>query len=188
MDTYDPVNYFVKPIHDAGMWYMISGSIAAMQYGEPRYTGDVDVVISISPAEAAQLASIFPESDYYCPPIGVILVELKRPERAHFNLIHIESGLKADFYPSQTHSRFDWAKKNRRMLDIHGTGFWFAPPEYVILRKLEYYREGGSEKHLRDIRSMLVVQGDRIDRAFIASMASELGLIDQWEIVKRVTE
>jgi len=39
-----------------------------------------------------------------------------------------------------------------------------APPEYVIVRKLEYYREGGSEKHLRDIRAMLAVSGELLDR------------------------
>jgi len=30
--------------------------------------------------------------------------------------------------------------------------FRVAAPEYVIVRKLEFFREGGSEKHLRDIR------------------------------------
>jgi hypothetical protein len=30
----------------------------------------------------------------------------------------------------------------------------------VIVRKLEYYREGVSENHLRDIRAMLAVPGD----------------------------
>ena len=30
-----------------------------------------------------------------------------------------------------------------------------APPEYVIVRKLQFYHEGGSEKHLRDISAML---------------------------------
>ena len=46
-----------------------------------------------------------------------------------------------------------------------------APAEYVIVRKLEYYREGGSEKHLRDIRSMLAVSGDR-EHYHIAVLAS----------------
>jgi len=32
---------------------------------------------------------------------------------------------------------------------IEGEPIWVAPPEYVILRKLEYFREGKSEKHLR---------------------------------------
>jgi len=34
----------------------------------------------------------------------------------------------------------------------------------VLLRKLQYYREGHSEKHLLDIRGILVVSGDLIDR------------------------
>ena len=41
----------------------------------------------------------------------------------------------------------------------------FASAEDVIIKKMEYYREGGSEKHLRDITGMLKVSGDEIDRA-----------------------
>jgi len=33
----------------------------------------------------------------------------------------------------------------------------------MILRKLEYCRKGGSEKHIRDIRGMLEVSGDVLD-------------------------
>jgi hypothetical protein len=50
----------------------------------------------------------------------------------------------------------------------------------VILSKLEFYREGGSEKHLRDIRSMLAVSGNEIDRALIERAVGELGLAEQW--------
>jgi hypothetical protein len=31
----------------------------------------------------------------------------------------------------------------------------FAPPEYVIIRKLEFLAEGASEKHIRGINSIL---------------------------------
>ncbi|MDB6055006.1 MAG: hypothetical protein JWN25_2529 [Verrucomicrobiales bacterium] len=34
----------------------------------------------------------------YVPASGVILGEIVRERRGHFNLIHTESGLKADFY------------------------------------------------------------------------------------------
>ena len=37
----------------------------------------------------------------------------------------------------------------------------FAPPEYVIVRKLEFFREGGSEKHLRDIGRMAASSRER---------------------------
>jgi hypothetical protein len=32
---------------------------------------------------------------------------------------------------------------------------------------MEYYREGGSDKHLRDITSMLKISGQDIDEAYI---------------------
>ncbi len=41
--------------------------------------------------------------------------------------------------------------------------FWIAPPEYVILRKLEYYREGGSQKHLDDIIGILDISPEEVD-------------------------
>lgn len=34
-------------------------------------------------------------------------------------------------------------------------GLWLALPTYVIIRKLEYFREGRSQKNLLDIEKML---------------------------------
>ncbi len=58
-----------------------------------------------------------------------------------------------------------------------------APPEYVIVRKLEYYREGGSEKHLRDIRAMLAISGDLLDRPALLDWIARLGLETEWRRV-----
>ena len=63
-----------------------------------------------------------------------------------------------------------------------------APPEYVIISKLEYYREGGSEKHLRDIRSMLTVSGDKIDRSVLNEWISRRGVEAEWRKVEGVRE
>jgi hypothetical protein len=49
-----------------------------------------------------------------------------------------------------------------------------------ILRKLEYFREGGSEKHLRDIRGMLEVSGAQIDRQLLEQWIARLGLAAEW--------
>lgn len=41
-----------------------------------------------------------------------------------------------------------------RRLQIEGQyDAWFGTPENVMLMKLHYYQDGGSEKHLRDIAS-----------------------------------
>jgi len=56
-----------------------------------------------------------------------------------------------------------------------------APPEYVIVRKLEYFREGGSDKHLRDIRAMLAVSGDQLDRAALKDWIERRGVQAEWQ-------
>ena len=56
-----------------------------------------------------------------------------------------------------------------------------APPEYVIVRKLEYYREGGAEKHLRDIRAMLAVSGEQLDRPTLDGWIQRRGLEVEWQ-------
>jgi hypothetical protein len=55
---------------------------------------------------------------------------------------------------------------------------WLAPPEYVIIGKLEFYREGASEKHLRDIRGMLAITD--VDRALLEKEIAQRGLADVW--------
>jgi hypothetical protein len=60
-----------------------------------------------------------------------------------------------------------------------------ASPEYVIVRKLEYYREGSSEKHLRDIRSMLTLSGEGLDHPALNEWIQRRGLEKEWQLVSR---
>jgi len=59
----------------------------------------------------------------------------------------------------------------------------FASPEDVIIMKMVYYKEGESEKHLRDITSMLKISGDIIDRKYIEKWIGELGIEDIWKSI-----
>ena len=67
---------------------------------------------------------------------------------------------------------------------MEGQAVVVAPPEYVIVRKLEFYREGGSEKHLRDIRSMLDTSPDAIDRVELEKQIASRGLEEAWRRVQ----
>jgi len=51
----------------------------------------------------------------------------------------------------------------------------------LIVRKLEFFREGGSDKHLRDIRSMLAVSGDQINRAELVEWIHRRELEAEWK-------
>lgn len=66
--------------------------------------------------------------------------------------------------------------QRRRHIEFRKMQVWVAPPEYVILRKLEYFQEGGSPKHLRDIDTMCRISREIIDTDVLRAKASEMGL------------
>jgi hypothetical protein len=181
VETPDLFSLFVRPLHAAGLRYMVSGSLASIFYGEPRLTLDVDLVVHLDGGEAIVLAGLFSTENFYVPPPDVVALEIARPTRGHFNVIHFASGQKADFYPSRRHPWWSWAFEHRRLGRLGPDEIWFAPPEYVILWKLEFFREGGGDKHLRDIRGMLLVNAENIDRAMLDAACAELGLSEQWK-------
>ena len=61
----------------------------------------------------------------------------------------------------------------------------FASPEDVIIKKMEHYREGGSDKHLRDITGILKVSGLEIDESYIVEWADRLELRPIWDTIKQ---
>jgi hypothetical protein len=180
----DLIELFAQPLNQAGIRYLVSGSVAAMLYGEPRVTHDIDFVVFLRSEDASRLSVMFPPPQFYVPPAIIIAEEMARERRGHFNIIHADSGLKADFYTAGRDELHAWAFRNARSYAIGKNSIRLAPPEYVILRKLEYHREGGSEKHLRDIRAMLAISGDLLDRPALLDWITRLGLEPEW---RRVT-
>lgn len=181
----NPVLLFVRLLEALGAPYMVTGSVASTLYGDPRLTNDVDIVIEIDRRHCDAIATLFPLDQFYCPPREVILIETGRAQRGHFNLIHHDTGFKADIYPVGRDPLARWGLAHRRTIDVDGVCVAVAPPEYVILRKLQFYVEGGSEKHWRDVRGMLAATELAIDRAFIEQHADRLGVRDAWKGVTR---
>jgi hypothetical protein len=179
MPAPEPLAVFIEPLERLGLPYCITGSVAASVYGEPRLTADVDVVLLLKMDDVAALRAVFPEHAYYVPPDETLLGEIGRRARGTFNLIHHASLFKADVYLAGTDPLHAWALEHRRRIDLEGGGTWIAPPEYVILRKLEFLREGGSDKHARDINFMLAATP--VDRSFLDTEVARLGVREQWD-------
>ena len=55
------------------------------------------------------------------------------------------------------------------------------PVEYVIVRKLEYYRESGSDRHLRDIAGIVRVSRATINDEALRGLLEQRGLVESWE-------
>lgn len=182
MDQSQLLRYLIETLETLGINYMLGGSQASIYYGEPRFTQDVDVIADIQATHLPPLVQRFPLPDFYLS--AEAMAEAIR-RRSQFNIIHPASGLKIDvILPKDTpYDRTQFARRQRLPL-LPGMDAYFARPEDVILYKLLYYREGGSDKHLRDIAGMLAISREEIDGVYISEWAGKLGIEEIWQAVK----
>lgn len=185
MPEAEPFLIFTRKLSQLGLSFMVSGSVAAIFYGEPRMTNDVDIVLVLPRDELLAFSAAFPLEEFYCPPHDVLRLEQAREERGHLNLIHHETGFKADIYLARKDSLHEWGLKNVRIVSIDVDAVPLAPPEYVIVRKLQFYREGRAEKHLRDISRMVVALGEDWDGSTLARLIGRYGLEEEWGSAQR---
>jgi hypothetical protein len=163
--------------------YMLVGSFAGYAYGEPRLTQDIDLVLELPTKSVSPFCAAFPPPDFY---LSEPAVRDAIRSRFQFNILHLTSGNKVDcVFPRND----DWGRtqlsRRRRQLILDDLESYLAAPEDVILGKLWYYSEGGSDKHLRDIAGILRVSGDQVDRADVTAWATKLGYLDLWERVQK---
>lgn len=186
MEQSELLRYLVRCLEKLDIPYFITGAVASIAYGEPRLTNDIDIVAEIDERQITKLKECFPEDEYYLDP-DAILEAIKR--RHQFNIIHPASGLKADVMISKSDA-FDESRfaRIKRMRPLEDTEANFASPEDVIIKKMEYYKEGSSEKHIRDIMGILKISGEIIDLVYISLWAKRLNLEDIWKpIQERLT-
>lgn len=160
-----------------------TGSIASMLYGEPRFTNDVDMVVRISAQQVCAMAGSFSGDDWY---FSLDAATEAVRMRSMFNILHVPSGLNADLIVSADDA-FDRARYQRiRSIEMpSGRLEPFASPEDVMLKKLVYFKGGKSEKHLRDIRTMIAVQRpERLDWLYLADWSRELGVVAELELIR----
>lgn len=178
MELAELLNRVTSTLERLRIPYLVTGSVATIAYGEPRLTNDIDLVVRLLPAQIQPLCDAFPESEFYISAeVAMDAVE----HQGQFNILHPASGLKIDvMIPDDSefnHSRF---RRLRQVPIAPGVRAAFASPEDVILKKLEYFREGGSDKHLRDIAGVLKITGAELDHRYVAAWADRLGLAGLW--------
>jgi hypothetical protein len=179
MEQLELLHHVCNVLERIGVKYLVVGSQATIVYGEPRFTNDIDIVVALDSARLDAFVESFPDIDYY---LSRDAAREAIAEHGMFNIIHPASGLKVDvIIPADTafeRSRFD---RGRPIEVAPGQFATFASPEDVILKKLEFFRIGGSDRHLRDIAGVLKISGDKVDRSYIAQFAAQFGLLDVWQ-------
>jgi hypothetical protein len=142
------LRYLVDVLDELAIEYMIVGSHASIYYGEPRLTQDVDVVIGLTRPALPGFLDRFPASDFY---VSEAAARDALARHGQFNIIPGASGVKIDVFIGKDteYDRLRFERRHRLPL-VPGREAYFARPEDVILYKLLYFKEGGSDRHLRD--------------------------------------
>ncbi len=177
LDQGELLDFAAAALEKCGIRYAITGSHASIAYGENRLTNDIDIVIELNPTQLRGLIREFPSDRFYTSEDGALYAAR---QGGQFNIIDQESIQKIDFIvPGDPQWPDQFARRVLLATDA-GRKAWFISPEDLVLKKMDFYREGGSDKHLRDIGGMLRISGDKIDRGYITEWATRLGLLEIW--------
>jgi hypothetical protein len=178
MEQLELLRKAVETLEDLHVAYVLVGSMASGAYGEPRMTRDIDLVADLRAEHVPLLCAAFPAAEYYVSKDAAMEAVLRRGQ---FNIIHASSANKIDFMIPR---RGPWEEqqlaRGRRLRIFPDRECSVAAPEDVIIAKMRYYRDGGSEKHLRDIAGILKVSGQLVERDYVERWAVELDLQVIW--------
>ena len=160
-------------LEQAGIGYMMTGSMAMAVYATPRMTRDIDMVIQVTHEDIEKIVELF-QNDFY---IDETSVRQAVDNRGMFNIIHNESVIKIDFIVRKDEEYRLEEFARRQTVEIEGQPISVVAPEDLILSKLVWARQSDSELQLGDVRQMLTALND-IDDDYLKNWSEKLGVAE----------
>jgi len=78
------------------MEYVVTGGVAAVVYGDPRFTRDIDIVLRLDAVDAPRFAAAFDSKRFYVPPLDALRREARRAaEELGFAVHEVVDGVEA---------------------------------------------------------------------------------------------
>jgi len=153
--------------------YYITCDVAAIAYGEPRTTQDLDVVLSMQLPDIATLAIALEQAGFYVPRADDAVSGRMQTLQA----IHQESIARADLMIAKEDdfARIQFERKQQYPLP-DGTEVYLISPEDLVLNKILWGQASRSEKQWRDVLAVLKTQGDSLNYAYLQTWAERLGI------------
>ena len=173
MEQLEILKLLVSKLEKLSAQYFITDSIASSYYGIPRFTHDVDVVLTIGKRDVDKVIQLF-KDDGYISREGIMEA---LSGSGMFNFIHSKTGLKIDFWINKGDS-FTKSCFNRALKVEVAEGFraFMASPEDVLLHKVYWNHLMPSERQIRDAQGIIAVQSSRLDIQYIEKWAKEMGI------------
>nr|CAJ71644.1 hypothetical protein kustc0899 [Candidatus Kuenenia stuttgartiensis] len=176
----------MQALKNAGIQYMITGSVASSLQGEPRSTHDIDVIVAIQKPAVKKLIESFSPPDFYADEDSICDAINKQKM---FNIIDVKEGDKVDFW-ILTDEPFDQSRFSRRYVEeVLGIKLQVSKPEDTILAKLRWAKlSGGSEKQFTDALRVYEVQFGKLDMNYMEYWVKKLGVEPLWKQLKNEAE
>jgi hypothetical protein len=160
-------------LNQAGLLYMITGSISVNYYAIPRMTRDIDIVIELKEKDVEKIYSLF-SSDFY---IDKGSVQKAVREKGIFNIIHNTLIVKIDFIIRKEDAYRMEEFRRRRKTRIEEIEVFLTTPEDLILSKLYWSKDSRSEMQISDVKNLLQGVKD-LDKEYMKRWADYLGILE----------
>jgi hypothetical protein len=160
-----------RRLEEAGLEYMLTGSMALNHYAQPRMTRDIDMVVALLLHDLDTLPRIFGDEFYFSPHAAREAVL----HQSCFNVIHNESLIKIDFMIRKREDYRLAEFKRRQRIQILGQPLWIVSKEDLILSKLDWARQSLSERQLSDVENLLATGADM---EYLTTWSQKLNLTD----------
>jgi hypothetical protein len=141
---------------------MLTGSFALGYYATPRMTRDLDIVVALESRNVDALVTAFSEDFYIDADAASSAIASERM----FNLMHYTSGIKVDFIVRKSAEYRQHEFSRRQQVILGSATTWIVSREDLILSKLAWALDSGSELQQRDVRQLLsgVLDMDYLNR------------------------
>lgn len=164
-------------LDDLGIPHMVVGSFASSAHGVPRTTQDIDIVIDPSADQLERLVAAI-DTDRTYVDADAARDALRR--RGMFNLIDMASGWKLDLVIRKATAHAVEELRRRAIGSVAGVQAPVATAEDVIIAKLGWARDGGSERQLADVAGIVAARRADLDHVYLTRWIDELGLASLW--------
>lgn len=158
---------------NASIPYMVTGSLSVILYGRPRASHDIDFIIEAEEKDIDNIIQVFlslPHNEFI---VQSSLIEDAVMHKSMFNVLHLPTMLKLDFFLLKN-EEFDKSRfKRRKTIVLFGQSMIFASPEDTILIKLLWYKDSKIEKHLIDAAFVYQVQEEDLDKTYLKKWAKK---------------
>jgi hypothetical protein len=149
----DALSRLAEKLQILGYDWMLVGSVAGYMYGHGRATMDIDVVLDCRNVAPERMSKAF-EPEYMLDP------EMVRDSAARgmmFNAISLVGAPKVDFAPLPRLPFDREAFARRKAIPWAETTVSIVDPIDLVLSKLRWAKESGSQRQLADVRAIMAL-------------------------------